>query len=107
MRKGLRILNLLLLVPSWLLALLGVYTSLVSGLAPSLAVAIFALWTVLTLAVYRWTNQHATGKSWRLVLPALFLLLSYSCFAYAFRMLREIYFEQHGFPRRYYSTETK
>lgn len=101
------LLNIVLLVASWLLAVLGVYTSLVSGLAPSLAVIIFTLWTALTLLVRRWSNQPAPHMSWRLALPALFLLLSYSCFAYAFTMLREIYAEQHGFPRRYYSTESK
>ena len=96
--------NVVLLVVSWLFALLGAYASLITGLNPSLAFIILFLWTALTWTAYRLAFSKTKRAQWRKAIPGLFLVLSIACFNYTFTFFQQKYSNEHGFPRRYYSS---
>jgi hypothetical protein len=99
--------NLGLLVISGLFALLGIYASLLMGLNPNLAFIILFFWTALTWTAYRLAFSKTKPAYWRRAVPCLFFVLSATCFNYTFTFFQLKYRNEHGFPRRYYSTETK
>jgi len=99
--------NVVLLVISWLFALLGIYASLIMGFNLSLAFIILFFWTALTWTAYRLAFSKTKQAYWRKAVPSLFFILSVSCFNYTFAFFQRKYRNEHGFPRRYYSTETR
>ena len=107
MRPLVSIANVLCLVGSWLFALLGTYASLVTGMNLTLALIILFLWTILTGTIYRLTFSGDRQLDWRKALPFLFFALSATCFNYTFAFFRQQYRNEHGFPRRYYSSDIK
>lgn len=107
MRSLLNLSNTLLLLTSWLFALLGIYASLITGLKPTLAFGILLFWTALTWAAYRLAFSTVKRGYWRQAIPSLFFVLSGACFNYIFAFFQAKYSHEHGFPRRYYSAETK
>jgi ABC-type glycerol-3-phosphate transport system permease component len=99
--------NVVLLVFAWLFALLGLYASLLTGLNPILAFIILFFWTALTWTAYRLALAKTKRAYWRKAVPSLFFALSVTCFNYTFAFFQQKYRNEHGFPRRYYSTETE
>ncbi|AMJ65586.1 hypothetical protein [Hymenobacter sp. PAMC 26628] len=97
----------LLLVASWLFSVLGIYASLITGMNPFLAFVILFFWTALTWTVYRLAAFTAKQTRWRQALPGLWLVLSIVCFHYVFAFFQQQYSGEHGFPRRYYSSDVK
>lgn len=104
MKRLVNIANVVLLVVSWLFALLGAYASLITGLNPSLTFIILFCWTTLTWLAYRLAFSKTNRDSWRKAIPSLFFVLSIACFNYTFTFFRQKYSNEHGFPRRYYSS---
>ena len=99
--------NVTLLVVAWLFALLGLYADLLMGLNLSLAFIILFFWTALTWAAYRVAFPKTKQTYWRKAIPSLFFIVSITCFNYTFAFFQRKYSNDHGFPRRYYSTEVR
>jgi ABC-type glycerol-3-phosphate transport system permease component len=97
--------NAVLLAISWLFALLGAYASLITGMNPNLAFIILFFWTALTWTSYRLAFSKTKRAYWRKVVPSLLFALSVTCFNYTFAFFQQKYRNEHGFPRRYYSTK--
>ena len=95
--------NIVLLIGSWLFALLGAYASLITGMNPSLTFSILFFWTALTWAAFRLAFSKTKRAYWRKAIPSLFFVLSAACFNYAFTFFQQKYSHEHGFPRRYYT----
>lgn len=95
--------NVVLLIGSWLFALLGAYASLITGMNPSLALIILFLWTAFTWTTYCLAFAKTKRAYWRKAIPSLFFVLSAACFSYAFTFFQQKYSREHGFPRRYYT----
>lgn len=96
--------NVVLLVGSWLFALLGAYASLITGMNSSLAFIILFLWTALTWKAYLLAFSKTKRAYWRKAIPSLFFVLSVTCFNYTVAFFQQKYSSEHGFPRRYYSS---
>ena len=107
MMRLVNVANVLLIITSWLFALLGMYASLITGLNPTLVIIVLLFWTVLTWRIYRFASFTTRQARWRKVIPALFFLLSITCFKYTFAFFQQEYSNEHGFPRRYYSSDTE
>ena len=100
-----KILLALVTVLTIVVALAGTYVSLHTGMHPLLAFGNLLLW--MLVAGFGLRAALHSKAIWRQLVPVLVLLGSYAYHAYAFRMLREQYFEKHGYPRRYFSSESK
>jgi len=70
----------------------------------SLAFIILFFWTALTWTAYRLAFSKTKRAYWRKAIPSLFFVLSVACFNYIFTFFQQKYSNEHGFPRRYYSS---
>lgn len=88
------------------MALLGTHHSLVTGMAPIMTFAALAFWFILAIVCLR---ASLIGNAvWRMLLPGVFLLLTFLVYGYGLQHLLQKRYEKEGFPRRYYSwDETK
>ena len=89
-----------LVAVSLMLAGMGTYVSLLSGLNFGLAGIVLMVWMLLGVLCFRATVAKAVWS--RLGLPIAFLLLTYLVFGYGLRELVRQHSEKEGFPRRYY-----
>ena len=86
------------------LASLGTYVSLMTGLWPAAAFAVLAFWVLLAVICLR--GAFAGNERWRVLLPGLFLAFTYLVYGYGLQHLLQEHYKTQGFPRRYYSPKT-
>ena len=89
-----------LIAISLVFAALGTYISLISGLTPWLACLALAFWVLLGILCLRLTFAENTWK--RLLLPAIFMVITYLVYGYGVAELMRQHYQKAGFPRRYY-----
>lgn len=92
----------LLVILSLMLAGIGTYISLLSGLPLWLAGLAFLTWLLLGAWSLRFVLKD--NRWLRVMLPAAFLLVSFFVYSYGLRELLRIHYEKVGFPRRYYQS---
>ncbi|MDO7847495.1 hypothetical protein Q5H92_14080 [Hymenobacter sp. M29] len=86
------------------LAVLGTYVSLITGLWPAMAFAALAVWLFLAIVCLR---SALVGHTWwRVLLPGFFLLLTFLVYGYGLQYLAKKRYKTEGYPRRYYSWDT-